>query len=97
MPVPLSVTNPKAVGLAAAQLAELPTQGPFARLGQAADGGREPASSQQGAAAAAAVTEQAGAASSSSHWAIETHSLSFSYPDIGEQEAAGIAHPLAAQ
>jgi hypothetical protein len=80
MPVPLSVTNPKAVGLAAAQPAELPTTGPFARLGaQADDTTGQQAPAQQGA-AAADVQQQQG---SSGDWAVETQSLSFCYPDIG--------------
>jgi hypothetical protein len=32
MPVPISITHPKGAGLAAARPAELPTEGPFARL-----------------------------------------------------------------
>lgn len=51
MPVPLSVTNPKAKGLAAQVAAELPTEGPFARL----------QAEQQPAAAAATPGERSGA------------------------------------
>ena len=90
MPVPLSVTNPKGKGLAAQVAAELPTEGPFARL----------QAEQQPAAAAATPGDRAGAdgvvaqqqaqaqqqqqqQQPAEEMAIETHSLSFSYPDIG--------------
>lgn len=89
MPVPLSVTNPKAKGLAAQVAAELPTEGPFARL-QAV---------QQHATATATPGERSGADGAAAQQqphvqqqqqqqpaeevAIETRNLSFSYPDIG--------------
>lgn len=40
MPVPVSITNPGGLGLAAYQLQELPTVGPFARKAQAGEGAR---------------------------------------------------------
>ncbi|KAI3430388.1 hypothetical protein D9Q98_004983 [Chlorella vulgaris] len=87
MPVPLSVTNPKAVGLVAAQAAELPTQGPFARMAQQpADQG-----STKQAAAAAADPVPAATASGSNDWAVETCSLSFSYPDLDGRPLPGKA------
>lgn len=86
MPVPLSVTNPKAVGLVAAQAAELPTQGPFARMAQQpADQG-----STKQAAAAAADPVPAATANGSNDWAVETCSLSFSYPDLGDPGSSGL-------
>ncbi|PRW20596.1 ABC transporter I family member 20 [Chlorella sorokiniana] len=88
MPVPLSVTNPKGKGLAAQVAAELPTEGPFARL----------QAEQQHAAAAATPGDRSGADGAAAQqqphaqeqqqqqpaeeMAVETHSLSFSYPDI---------------
>lgn len=93
MPVPLSVTNPQGKGLAAQQLAELPTQGPFARLGASQDvrtNARPAAGGAEQPPAAATEQQQAGNISGSSSGgtaadvAVATHSLSFSYPDIGE-------------
>lgn len=89
MPVPLSVTNPKAVGLEAAQPAELPTSGPFARLGgQADDTSGQQASVQQGAAAAEAQQQ----AANGGDWAVKTQSLSFCYPDIGKASEDVLQH-----
>ena len=92
MPVPLSVTNPKGAGLAAAVAAELQTEGPFARLAQAvepsAKSGSEAATVVQAAAAVAAPpgsTTSAGAGGSLADAAVATHGLNFSYPDIGER------------
>ncbi len=87
MPVPLSVTNPKAKGLAAQVAAELPTEGPFARL----------QAEQQHAAAAATPADRSAADDPTAQQqhaqqqqqmpaeevAVETCNLSFSYPDIG--------------
>ncbi|KAI7845740.1 hypothetical protein COHA_000656 [Chlorella ohadii] len=88
MPVPLSVTNPKAKGLAAQVAAELPTEGPFARL----------QAEQQPAVGAATPADRGGADGSTAQQqqhvqqqeqqppaeevALETCNLSFSYPDI---------------
>ncbi len=100
MPVPLSVTNPKGVGLAAASPAELPSSGNlFARLGQAANDSNSGGPKQGAAAAAdqgqavqpAAAAAPAGAGSNSStELAVETCSLSFSYPDLGQAVACRV-------
>jgi hypothetical protein len=91
MPVPLSVTNPKGAGLAAAVAAELQTEGPFARLAHAvqpnAKNGSEAAAAVQPAAAGAAQpsgSSGGGAGGSLADAAVATHGLNFSYPDIGE-------------
>lgn len=93
MPVPISVTHKKGVGLAAAQPAELPTEGPFARLKKddAADGENAAGGgAQQGPAASQQQQQQqdvqgGSVASSAADTAVATNCLSFSYPDIGER------------
>lgn len=92
MPVPLSVTNPKGAGLAAAVAAELQTEGPFARLAQVVEPSAKNGSEAAPAAVqpAAAVAPQPGGSSgggaggSLADAAVATHGLNFSYPDIGE-------------
>lgn len=100
MPVPLSVTNPKGAGLAAQVAAELPTGGSlFAGLGSsqgAAQQQAQPQAEQQqqqvqqqapaGATACGVASSAAGVA------AVATHSLTFSYPDIGEHRPARSGH-----
>lgn len=85
MPIPLSVTNPKGVGLAAANPAELPTQGPFARLGDSSDA--QVSNSENGAVQQqhqeAADQAATCATSPPEVFAVETHGLNFWYPDIG--------------
>lgn len=90
MPVPISVTHQKAVGLAAAQPAELPTSGSlFLGLGKSAldtnpnKQSDDDARQQKGAAASAVAVQQTG--SSGSDLAVATSGLTFSYPDIGER------------
>ncbi len=93
MPIPISVTNPKGVGLAAASPAELPTSGPFARLGgaQASSsqlGSKEGAAAQQQAVGSNVDQAAAGAAQANGmakeECSIETHHLNFWYPGVGE-------------
>ena len=95
MPVPLSVTNPKAKGLAAQVAAELPTEGPFARLQVGQQG--TAAADRAGAAGAAAqqqAAEQPQAAEpQAGDMAVETHHLSFSYPDIGARDRGQCRRP----
>ncbi|GBF90133.1 ABC transporter I family protein [Raphidocelis subcapitata] len=77
MPVPISITHPKGAGLAAARPAELPTEGPFARLArlkeaqqqqddqqqqQPSDGDAAPPAATPGPGSEAAVAAGAGAA-----------------------------------
>ena len=90
MPVPLSVTNPKAVGLAAAQAAELPTQGPFARMAAAAAVVEQPGNGTGAGAAGTAVvqpgpsgTAAANGSSDAGVPAVATNNLTFCYPDLG--------------
>lgn len=94
MPVPLSVTHKNAKGLTAAVAAELPTEGPFARLQAqpAGDGGGA-----QPAAGSSAQPEPEAAAASAEDVAVATSHLSFSYPDIGAlfDAAAHVSTPLA--
>lgn len=80
MPVPLSVTNPHGKGLVAAQQAELPTAGPFARLAQAAD--VNPATRQATAQPAAQQQQQQAGGDGGSGPAVATNSLTFCYTDI---------------
>lgn len=89
MPVPISVTHQKGMGLAAAQPAELPTSGSlFSGLGKTAvDTGVKQQSvdvarQQEGAAGPALLPQQTG--SSGTDIAVATNGLTFSYPDIGE-------------
>ena len=92
MPIPLSVTNPKGVGLVAANPSELPTQGPFSRLGgdaiscqRSGEGAVQQQAPSSGAdqampdVAAAPVTEEG----AKEEYAVTTEHLSFWYPGIG--------------
>ncbi|KAL4449008.1 hypothetical protein ABPG77_007725 [Micractinium sp. CCAP 211/92] len=94
MPVPISVTHQKAVGLAAAQPAELPTSGSlFSGLGKSAvdtnpnKQSDDDARQQMGAAASAVAVQQTG--SSCSDLAVATSGLTFSYPDIDGRPLPG--------
>ena len=88
MPIPVSVTHASRAGLQAQSNDELHTQGPFARLAQAAQTSSEFAVSLKEATvevqpAAAAVDDPPGAA-------LLTHGLNFWYTDNGENSLAGI-------
>ncbi len=89
MPVPVSVTNPNGAGLSAANVTELVTEGPFARLKAVA---REEA---QQVAQAPTATHPEPALSrsaeepSTSGCAVETNNLSFTYTGIGEHDRLG--------
>lgn len=86
MPIPLAVTDPKAKGLAAMQQAELPTQGPFARLGAHQsweEGGGAQPGQQQAAAGVDVGGAEGGAAPQQEAMGISTQGLNFWYPGIG--------------
>lgn len=85
MPVPISVTNPKGVGLAAANPVELPTSGPFARAASDANQPGAAANGQLGAARNACSNNTASAAPGDPEagMGVETRQLNFWYPDIG--------------
>ena len=98
MPVPVSVTHARGVGLQAQGAAELPTAGPFARLAAVQDGvvtangattanGDHAASAERQPAAATTQPDSDSAderpAMDDAAAAIETSHLHFTYPGIG--------------
>ncbi|GAB4824174.1 hypothetical protein N2152v2_011220 [Parachlorella kessleri] len=102
MPVPVSVTNPKGVGLGAASPSELPTSGPFARLGSQAASGQAPQLEPSGdrvdgvagrgaAAAAAGGLPEAASAPCLDDCSIVTQGLNFHYPGIDGRPVPGSA------
>ncbi|KAK9817277.1 hypothetical protein WJX72_012172 [[Myrmecia] bisecta] len=85
MPVPVSVTNPKGVGLQGAKASVLATEGPFARLVV-----KNAESGQQGMQAAAPTQDQpATSAAALDQSAVEVSNLGFSYPGIDGRPIPG--------
>ncbi|KAI8464241.1 MAG: P-loop containing nucleoside triphosphate hydrolase protein [Monoraphidium minutum] len=107
MPVPIAVTHPKGAGLVAAKTAELPTEGPFARMARLKQEqeaqGQAPAAQQAAAAPAAAVPaapdaqpQGAGGADGSANGSgaaasISVQHLDFSYPGLDGRPIPGQA------
>ena len=91
MPVPLSTTHAQGAGLQAAQHAELPTAGPFARIKQQQIAVASTDASQPAPAAATNGAAPIGTpASPADGPALATNHLNFWYCDIGESKWSNV-------